>query len=425
MMMEYNDRLNNAPFGRDNFGLVDPCQLEGKLDSPSTDAAVARLQPAFMQQHFNGGFFNNTNSNCNSNSNNMNQGLHLAKMQPLNFQPMDTLSNSAIGMANIGTSNQCASDNNIMMNMHNNRIMSTNVQQPFFDGATNFAPFASSSASNTIQRSQQFLNGIPTFATTYSNPALMVSNQREDPLPPSPPLSAPSIVNLDAILDDDSEPTPFCPTWEAKKTAERRKNHVSGSQGLGQSSSCRSLPSLNKAKRLLPTEWVPTSTSVICGNKRKYFESEGNTRFRNVCSNFTHDYATAPNKVEKSAVVSQVMNILRQDCSDGICFVSPHGDRWYAVSERTAREKVGTYLRDCLSGHYLSSAKNKIARRKMTKKELAAVATSSSGSNQYLMATTAAAAPSSQNNSKEDDPDDGSLESIRFYDVDDLTPIVL
>jgi hypothetical protein len=434
MMMAYNDKLYDGSlgaFGGNSFGIVDPCDPceLGKVDSypQSADAMAAQLQPAFFQQHFsNVGLLNNSNSNCGNGT--LNQSLSVAKIQPISLQPIESTSNCdsgiGMGMGNMAMVNQCTSYNNIIMNVNMNNshrnipmMNGMNVQQHFFPGASDFTRLAIGGASNTNQQSQQILNGIPTFVTMSRNRTSMMSEQQQDLLRPSPPRSVQTSINLDAHLDDESEPTPFCPSWEKKKTAERRTSPLE-SQVPRQSSSC----SLNKIKRLLPPEWVPNSTSIICGNKRKYFESEGNTHFRDVCSMFTRDYAMAPNKIEKSAVVSQVMNILRQDCSDGVCFVSPQGGRWYAVSERTAREKVGTYLRDCLSGHYLSSAKNKIARRKMTKTEMSAIGTSSTSNNNHAMTPTPAPAPFSN---KDDDQDDGSLGSISFYDVDDLTPIIL
>ena len=135
----------------------------------------------------------------------------------------------------------------------------------------------------------------------------------------------------------------------------------------------------NKNKRLLPAGYQPTDRTVICANKRKYFESKGNVRFRLVCNLHLKEYTAAPTKIEKSNVVSKVLKIFRDECPDhgDAAFVSPASKssldggvmRWYAVAERTAREKVGTYFRDCLADKYQSSAKNKIAKRKLVKRD--------------------------------------------------------
>jgi len=134
----------------------------------------------------------------------------------------------------------------------------------------------------------------------------------------------------------------------------------------------KTVPKSNdKSKRLLPEDFEPTDNHIICYNKRKYFESKGNLRFREICKQFTNDYHTAPNKSEKSAVVGRVMSLLREGCPDGgkTLFVAPQGGRWYAVSARSSREKVGTFFRDCLADTYKSSSKNKIAKRKLAQQE--------------------------------------------------------
>jgi hypothetical protein len=121
--------------------------------------------------------------------------------------------------------------------------------------------------------------------------------------------------------------------------------------------------STDKTKTLLPFDFEPTEHSVICGNKRQFFNSPGNKKFRAVCKLFVPAFKQATNKQEKSNVVSKVMDKLRAACPVGT-FVAFEKGCWWEVSERTAREKVGTYFRDCLGDAYKSSAKNKIAQRK-------------------------------------------------------------
>ena len=57
------------------------------------------------------------------------------------------------------------------------------------------------------------------------------------------------------------------------------------------------------------------------------------------------------------------MKILRQNTPVG-AFVTFENGRYYEVSERTAREKVGGFFRDSLPAEYKSSAKAKLARKK-------------------------------------------------------------
>jgi hypothetical protein len=126
--------------------------------------------------------------------------------------------------------------------------------------------------------------------------------------------------------------------------------------------------STDKTKTLLPENFTPSEYSVICGNKRAYFNSVGNSRFRVICKMHAEEYRTAQTKNEKSYVVSNVMKILRNACPVG-SFVTLEKGRWWEVSDRTAREKVGTFFRDLCSPDYKSSSKNKIAQRKVNRKQ--------------------------------------------------------
>lgn len=125
---------------------------------------------------------------------------------------------------------------------------------------------------------------------------------------------------------------------------------------------------IDKRKILLPIDYVPSEYSIICGNKRKYFDSPGNCRLRVIVQSCIVQYGQADGKLEKGRIVSKVMNMIDDACPVG-AFVAFENGRWWQVSERTSREKVGSYFRDCLSNKYASSAKNKIARRKTRREE--------------------------------------------------------
>jgi hypothetical protein len=138
--------------------------------------------------------------------------------------------------------------------------------------------------------------------------------------------------------------------------------------------------STDKTKKLLPADFKPTEFSVICGsNKRKSFNSPGNSHFRSVCELFVGEFKQATTKQDKSAVVSKVMTRLREACPVGT-FCAFEKGCWRQVSERTAREKVGTFFRDCLGDAYKSSSKNKIASRRSAKKRVVRAVSSNSRS---------------------------------------------
>jgi hypothetical protein len=300
-----------------------------------------------------------------------------------------------------------------MNNMQQFQTMSTPLMNgsnahPFIGSFTPCMPSSQQGADN-LSPQQQLSCGVPTFITATNNSPTNICNNTS---------------TLDSLKSYTGDGLIQQRMTEPKMETERRvslveSNGTAALKGVGISMLSSTI---SKTKELLPEDYEPTNTAVICGNKRKYFESKGNKRFREVSKMFIQEYAASPTKIEKSAVVSKVMNILLEECPDGVCFVSPQGGRWYAVSERTAREKIGTYLRDCLSGHYLSSAKNKIARRKKVAKK-----DSSSSSQKTNDDGFSAQASSSFAAQAAADQDDGSSlgDSVSFYDVDDLTPVPL
>lgn len=128
--------------------------------------------------------------------------------------------------------------------------------------------------------------------------------------------------------------------------------------------SLRRVKSSDKTKTLLPEDFQPGEFHVICGNKRSCFNSSGNKRFRLICKQHVEEFCSAPSKHEKSYVVTKVLRALQENCGSEPVFVAFEKGRWWKVSDRTSREKVGTYFRDSLADTYKSSSKNKIAQRR-------------------------------------------------------------
>jgi hypothetical protein len=150
--------------------------------------------------------------------------------------------------------------------------------------------------------------------------------------------------------------------------------------------------------------------SIICGNKRKYFNSPGNQNFRVLIKTYRQEYKDAQGKIEKSGIVTKVMYDIRDSCPVG-AFIAFEKGRWYEVSERTAREKVGSFFRDCLSDNYKSSAQNKIAKRK---------------SQRITWGASEAVQTSCWADLKgEEEEESTSSASVSFYDVDDLQSVPL
>jgi hypothetical protein len=82
---------------------------------------------------------------------------------------------------------------------------------------------------------------------------------------------------------------------------------------------------------------------------------------------FIERYSRADSKAAKSAIVSEIIEVIRQ--ADGN-FCQLKKGKWFEVADHHAREKVSALLRDLLHTQYRSSAKAKIARRKTAKTEI-------------------------------------------------------
>jgi len=86
-----------------------------------------------------------------------------------------------------------------------------------------------------------------------------------------------------------------------------------------------------------------------------------------------NEYMNAPTKHEKSLVVTKVLGIIHDVCPVGT-FVTFENGRWWEVSHRSSREKVGTFFRDMLADKYKSSAKNKVIQRRQKRNQTSAAA---------------------------------------------------
>jgi hypothetical protein len=115
------------------------------------------------------------------------------------------------------------------------------------------------------------------------------------------------------------------------------------------SSSRLLLPDPNK-RRYLPVKFLPSVNDVLCGKGKTCFNHPGNRRFRAIVGANLHRYQTAPNKIEKSAIVNEIVDIVRKHCSTMGGFVRPDTTtkRWFEIGDEAAREKVGQVIRDTI-----------------------------------------------------------------------------
>jgi hypothetical protein len=116
-------------------------------------------------------------------------------------------------------------------------------------------------------------------------------------------------------------------------------------------------------RRPLAEDFIPGPYDVICARGKQAAQHAGNVRFREIIQRFKPSYANAANKVEKSLIVSEIVDSVRGYSPEG-GFVKKFGGRYYEVGDSVAREKIGQCLRDQLHSQYKSSTKAKKNRRK-------------------------------------------------------------
>eukprot|EP00980_Cylindrotheca_fusiformis_P017273 scaffold5345_cov86-Cylindrotheca_fusiformis.AAC.3 len=124
-------------------------------------------------------------------------------------------------------------------------------------------------------------------------------------------------------------------------------------------------------ERLLPPHFKPGNWDVICHNAKhnkshsKFIErifvqdykfihltpsKVGNLRLKVCIDNYLRSYAKASSRSGKSAVITDIVESIRDSSDTGGGFVGfdPSQNQWYEVGDKVARDKVGQALRDRL-----------------------------------------------------------------------------
>lgn len=144
------------------------------------------------------------------------------------------------------------------------------------------------------------------------------------------------------------------PTTATSSTAPKSPGSVVGERpSSATSSSCP-----------LPEGFTPGDDDVICGRGKKCYNHIGNERFRLRVMGMLDEYSQAKSKLDKSSVLSRVVDQVRQNSPKG-GFVKQDSTtgRWYEVGDFLAREKTSQAFRDALHDRYKSSNLSKKKRR--------------------------------------------------------------
>ena len=114
--------------------------------------------------------------------------------------------------------------------------------------------------------------------------------------------------------------------------------------------------------RHLPADFSPSPKDVVCARGKSYWEHPGNKMYRALIAGATERYSATSNKLEKTLIVSEIVNAVHQQKG---MFVKKEkkGGPWVEVDEVFAREKIGQSLRDGLHDKYRSATKAKKQRK--------------------------------------------------------------
>jgi len=86
----------------------------------------------------------------------------------------------------------------------------------------------------------------------------------------------------------------------------------------------------------------PGPMDFICARGNQAYNHAGNKRFRAIVESYLEEYSKATSKVEKSVVVSTIIDLVREASPNG-GFVKKEKGRWYEVGDQIARDKVGQW----------------------------------------------------------------------------------
>lgn len=114
---------------------------------------------------------------------------------------------------------------------------------------------------------------------------------------------------------------------------------------------------------LLPEDFTPSEDDVICGRGKKCYAHVGNDRFRLRVIGMLGEYRKARSKLDKSKVLSDVVEQVRLNSPRGGFVKQDNSGRWFEVGDFLAREKTSQAFRDALHENYKSSNVAKKKRR--------------------------------------------------------------
>jgi hypothetical protein len=111
-------------------------------------------------------------------------------------------------------------------------------------------------------------------------------------------------------------------------------------------------PLRKREKKLLPASFSPSPDTIICGRGKFASTAPGNRRLKMTVTQTLKQYKETRNRLDKSAIVSRVVNMTKEAAAPDVAFVQFEQGQWWQVNDGVAHEKVGRIFRDCLPTKY-------------------------------------------------------------------------
>ncbi|CAJ1966119.1 unnamed protein product [Cylindrotheca closterium] len=121
---------------------------------------------------------------------------------------------------------------------------------------------------------------------------------------------------------------------------------------------------------LLPEKFVPGKWDVICQRGKECYDHVGNRRFRMIIDGHLGTYMEVLSRRQKTRIVSTIVKNIRvaaEESGGGFVRKDLLTRRWYKVSDKLAREKVGQALRDAIKTKKSAGSQSKAAKRNSKK----------------------------------------------------------
>jgi hypothetical protein len=115
---------------------------------------------------------------------------------------------------------------------------------------------------------------------------------------------------------------------------------------------------------MLSIDFEPSPYHVICARGSTAKNWQANRFLRSLVDSAIPQYQKATSRMEKTVIVTEIIDAVRRQTDDGISFVKKVDGRWHQICDSLSREKVGQLLRERLHGMYKSSTKAKRRKQK-------------------------------------------------------------